>query len=348
MNKFIKTLALFLAFSFCFMETAFSRELYYLESADKKEIGNYTEAVFLNRNYNLIKKNPYYATSNSDSSDYAVVILEQNASDLYYYYDSNATNSINKDILKFLKSKDISYHKLSSENLLDNFNKIAQESMLTGSKTNSDKYVFDDYEETVKTTSQKTNTSNSIKGYVGKIAAGENFNVYLQTALSTANATKGDQVIGVLTQNWIYNNRVIAEQGSKVVGMVTKAHHATYGTRNGYVQVTFSELQTLSGQTYKIQTEPIDFKVDSDGKIQHVAAKVATGAAVGLLSALLFSALSSGHDKHYGRSSAIGAGIGAGLGLLTVAGEQGVDAEIPAYTEINLVLTKPMNISFTY
>ena len=41
-------------------------------------------------------------------------------------------------------------------------------------------------------------------------------------------------------------------------------------------------------------------------------------------------------------------GTHAGLGLLTIAGEQGVDAEIPAYTEITLTLTQPMSVSFNY
>ena len=44
----------------------------------------------------------------------------------------------------------------------------------------------------------------------------------------------------------------------------------------------------------------------------------------------------------------IGAGVGATTGLITVAAEKGVDAEIPAFTEIVLVLEKPLNITFTY
>lgn len=347
MKKLNKITALILVLCICFMQTSLAQTLYYLEGTDKNEVGKYLEAVLLNRGYGLVKKNPYYAISKNYSEEYAIIVLEQNASDLYYYYDSNAGNRINKDMLKYFDSKDINYHKLSSESLINNFNRVAQNAMLTGSSPNNDKYVFDDEEEVMQPKTQQSGSTNSIKGYVGKIAAGESFNAYLQTAISTANATKGDQVIAVLTNNWVYNNRVIAEQGSRVIGVVTQANHATYGTRNGSVQISFNELQTVSGKTYKIQTEKIDFKVDSDGKAKHIATKVATGAAVGLLSALLFSALSSG-DKHYGKSSAIGAGIGAGLGLLTVAGEQGVDAEIPAYTEITLTLSQPMNVSFNY
>lgn len=346
MNKIKRITAFILIFSFLFIQSSFAQVLYYVEGMNKSEAERYLEVTLLNRGYNVVRKNPYYAVSKTYPDDYAVIILQQNASDLYYYYNSNVTNSINKDMLKFFQKKDKDYHKLKSESLMNNFNSTARNAMISN-PSNNDKYVFDDNEEIISQPQKTTNSSDSLRGYVGKIAAGVSFDAYLQTALSTANAAKGDQVIAVLTKNWVYQNRVIAEQGSRVIGTVTAANHATYGTRNGSVQISFNELQTLSGKTYKIQTEKIDFKVDSDGKAQHIASKVATGAAVGLLSALLFAALSSG-DKHYGKSSAIGAGIGAGMGLLSVAGEQGVDAEIPAYTEISLTLTQPMSVTFSY
>ena len=206
------------------------------------------------------------------------------------------------------------------------------------------KYVFDD-------NAQASNASeiaeDALKGYVGKISAGTKFSAYLRSPVNTATASKGDNINAVLSQDWVYGNKLIASQGSVVYGTITKANRASYGYRNGSVQINFTQIATPDGRTYDIKAEKVDFKVDSTGKLGNAAGKVAAGAAIGILGSLLALALSSG-DKSVGKAVAIGAGVGAGTGLLTAAAEKGVDAEIPAYTEIEIVLEKPLNISFLY
>ena len=205
------------------------------------------------------------------------------------------------------------------------------------------KYVFDD----------NTNASfasdisdDTLKGYIGKIAAGTKFSAYLRNPINTATASKGDNVAAVLSQDWIYGNHKIASQGSIVYGTVTKANHASYGYRNGSVQIDFNQISTPDGKTYNIKTEKVDFKVDSTGKLSNAAGKVVAGAAIGTLLALLACAI--GSHESVGKAVAIGAGVGAGSGVVASAAEKGIDAEIPAYTEIEITLDRALNISFTY
>ena len=61
---------------------------------------------------------------------------------------------------------------------------------------------------------------------------------------------------------------------------------------------------------------------------------------------LLIGALSS--DASVGSSVAVGAGVGAGGALITSTAEQGVDAEIPTYTEMEITLIKPLNVILKY
>ena len=190
---------------------------------------------------------------------------------------------------------------------------------------------------------QNTKQDNTVlKGYVGQVAKGSTFNAYLQTPLNTATANIGDNVTAILTENWVYNGYTIAPQGSVVTGTLSKARHATYGSRNGRVVIDFTQVSTPEGKVYEISTEKIDFTITNDGKIQSTVSSALTGAVVGALGGLLVGLLSSGNNV--GVSTAIGAGIGAGTSLAGSAIEKGVDAEIPVYTELELTLTKPLNV----
>ena len=60
----------------------------------------------------------------------------------------------------------------------------------------------------------------------------------------------------------------------------------------------------------------------------------------------MVGALSGG--EHIGRSVAIGAGVGAGSSAIYSTAERGVDAEIPSYTEIEITLTQPLNVTVGY
>ena len=125
--------------------------------------------------------------------------------------------------------------------------------------------------------------SKSLKGYVAQLGAGTKIQAYLQDAINTATASKGDQVVAVISSNLTYNGIVIAPQGSIIYGSMTKARNATYGSRNGRVIINFNRIVTPENKIYDISTEEIDFAVTNDGKIKESIGNAVAGAAVGAL-----------------------------------------------------------------
>ena len=194
-------------------------------------------------------------------------------------------------------------------------------------------------------TTLKSQQATVLKGSIISIDSGTKINTYLQNPINTSSANKGDRVVAILTDDLRYNGVVAVPQGSLVYGTLSKARHATYGSRNGRVVIEFNQLVTPDNKTYEIATEKIDFTVTNDGKVARTVGNAVAGAAVGALAGLLFGALGGGN---LGTAAAIGAGVGAGTSLIGSGAERGVDAEIPSFTQLELTLTKPFSVSVNY
>ena len=106
--------------------------------------------------------------------------------------------------------------------------------------------------------------------------------------------------------------------------------------------MNFNKLDTPDGKTYDLVTEKIDFNVSNDGVVQKTLTSAASAAAVGALVGLAVALLSSNHA--YARDIGIGAVISGGLALATTVMQNGVDAEIPAYTDLEVVLDEDINV----
>ena len=184
--------------------------------------------------------------------------------------------------------------------------------------------------------------SNTLKGSVTQVPKGATFKTYLETPINTSTAAVGDMVRAVLSEDWVYNGKKIASQGSLLTGMISTARHAAYGSRNGRVVFDFTTMTTPEGKTYSISTDKVDFTVTNDGKLSKAAGNLAAGLVAGALVGLLVSAFSK--DSSAWKSAAIGAGIGAGAGAVSMVAERGVDAEIPVYTELEVSLLKPLSV----
>lgn len=347
-----KIITLFLALLLSTFNSVFAfSEVYYLKNATPAAIQPSVLNAFYSQDYQVVsQKNPYYAKSTKDPDDYAIVILQQSGNNTFYYYQSNDNKKINKYIIKAIKRADIEYEQSYNVNTISTFDEIAKRTMQTAGSQVQNTYVFNDREpeyssaySTSSSVTQKQN-SNTYKGYVANVESGTKMNIYLQSAINTSSAVEGDRVIAVLTEDLKYNGYVVAPQGSLVYGILTKARHATYGSRNGRVVIDFNQLVTPDGKTFNIETEKIDFTVTNDGKVAKVASNVAVGAVVGALTGLLIGAMTG----HVGASTAIGAGVGAGGALIGGTVERGVDAEIPSFTEMEIVLTKPFSTTVSY
>ena len=347
-----KIIALFLAlFFFCCNSCFAFSEVYYLKNTTVANIQPSVISGFYSQDYKVVKQSPYYAKSTKNPQDYAVVILQQSGNNMFYYYQSNSNKKINNYILKSIKRAGITCEQSFNTNIISIYDNLSSKVMSTSSNTNN--YVFNDdstdystsdYNKSTATSSAQKKSSNTLKGYVAHVESGTKLGVYLQSAINTATAVEGDRVIAVLTSDLKYNGYTVAPQGSLVYGILTKARHATYGSRNGRIVINFNQLVTPDGKTYNISTDKIDFTVTNDGKLGRTVQDAAVGALVGALAGLVIGAISG----NVGSATAIGAGVGAGGALIGDTAEKGVDAEIPSFTEMEIILTKPFTTTVSY
>lgn len=344
MNKIKQTIALALLFFFGSTNVSFAfSELYYLKNIKTTDIEPVVDNAYAAYGYNVIKRNPYYAVSRSNS-DYAVIILQQSGDNMFYYYQSEDSNKINKSVLKEIKKQNIICEQSFNPNIISIYDNLAAETVANAGAVKQ--YTFEEPESLFTPPAQtKPQQNNTFRGAVVQMAAGTKIPVYLQNAINTATASKGDSVVAVLSQNLTYNGATIAPQGSLVYGSLSKARNATYGSRNGRVVITFNQIVTPENNVYNISAEEIDFTVSNDGKLKESVKSAAAGAALGAVAGLLFALLS---DKSVGSAMAIGAGVGAGTSAVASTAERGVDAEIPSFTELEITLTKPLSVSVNY
>ena len=341
-----KLLAAFLTLIFATSTNCWAvSALYYLKGVKTTDIEPVVDNAYTSQNFSLVKKSPYYGISQK-GSDTAVIILNQSGENMFYYYQSPEDNlKVNKSILKEIKKRGIICEQSFNQSLIDIYDNLAKE--VTSTTQTLKTYNFEEPQynafEPPKNQEQQYTQPAVYKGYVAQLSAGTKIQAYLQNAINTATAAKGDKIIAVLTNPLTYNGQEVAPQGSVVYGTLSKARPAAYGSRNGRVVINFNQLVTPENKVYNISTEEIDFTVSNEGKVGDSLKSAAGAAIAGALVGLLVGALSGG--DHIGRNVAIGAGVGAGSSVIYSTAERGVDAEIPSFTEIDITLTQPLSVT---
>lgn len=343
-----KLIALILTFFFTVTNSCYAfSALYYLKGIKTTEVQPIVEKSFSTNNFHIVKSNPYYGISQT-GNDSAVIIMQQSGDNMFYYYQSAEENlKVNKSVIKELKKQGITIEQSFNTSLIEIYDNLAKE--VTSTTETIKTYIFEEPQSSVfepPVQNEQLTQSSAFRGYVTQLNSGTKFQAYLQNAINTASAQKGDKIIAVLTDGIKYNGQIIAPQGSLVYGSLSKARSATYGSRNGRVVIDFTQLVTPDNKTYDISTEAIDFTVSNEGKVGN-SIKSAAGAALGgAIAGLLLGAMTK--SDHIWRSAAIGAGVGAGSSVIYSTAEKGVDAEIPSFTEIEITLTQPLNVTIGY
>lgn len=318
--------------------------LYFVKNTQKATLQNIVQqGIAKDKKYTLRKINPFLALTN-DGKDYALIILQTSSNNVFYYYQASNSQKIDKAIKKLMTKQNIEFEQSQNPMYISTFEKQAQK-VLTNTTSNYDFSETKTQQNNVAPYKRKTDNT-VLKGYVGEVAKGSTFNAYLQTPINTSNAKVGDVITAVLTQNWVYNGNIIASQGSVLSGTLSKAQSATYGLRNGQVAIDFNNLTTPDGKIYNLSTEKIDFTVTNDGVLKKIAVDATKRAVIGAISGLIIALCCSSSSK--ASSSLIGAGIGASTAVVSSAFDKGIDAEIPTYTELEITLTKPLNVIFHY
>ena len=289
-----KLLVLFLTFIYLAANSCFAvTELYYLKNVNTDRIKTIAEEVLTDEEYKIKNQNPLYGVDSYNPENYAVIILQQSGQNMFYFYDSNKNKRINRQILKSVKENGIVYEESINSNIIDIYKDLSEKTR----NESGNNYVF--YDENYNNPTQiptksVTGSSNSLRGYVAQVSSGTKIPVYLQNSINTATTNLGDEVIAVVTNNVVYNGNVVFPQGSLIYGNLTKARHATYGSRNGRVVIDFTRLVTPDGKNYEISVEKIDFTVTNEGKVGRTAGAVVAGAVVGGLMGLLVGAITLG------------------------------------------------------
>jgi len=193
------------------------------------------------------------------------------------------------------------------------------------------------------------NFDTPLRGSVVQVPAGSSMHASLSSEISSESAAVGDAVNMYLSNDFYYNNSLIAPAGSVISGTVIEASSAKHGTINGRLCVRFTQITTPVGNHIPISAI---IKTDDNtgilvGGTKMDSAKeytkdLAVGSAAGALSGLVFGALAGGS---IGRGVALGTAVGAGGGLVKSVVDKGVDVIIPSGSNLELVLTQPITTS---
>ena len=308
-----KIFALFLCvFYFLSTNACFAfEELYYMKNVSKDRAYSQIKSVLDDKDFEIKNQNPLHAVSKKKPENFAIIVLEPSGQNLFYYYESNDKNKkLNKNILKAFKKNDIEYEQSQNAMHLANFSDIVYR-YNTGTKK---VYSFEEPKtQTTAAQSQASATekpSTALKGYAGKIDKGVKLNIYLQNA-------------------------------------VVKAHPAQLGSRNGSVDIVFNKIFTPNGKAIDISTETVEFDVTNEGRAKQVLTSTVLMAAFGAAIGMLFVAF-TGDSSDLLKGALIGAGVSGGGTLITGVAQKGVDAEIPAYTDIEITLDKAVDVVLSY
>ncbi len=195
----------------------------------------------------------------------------------------------------------------------------------------------------------KMTGNQTLKGSVVTVPAGQSMPAVVTMPLNSANLTLGQTVTVALGSDFYYNNNLIAPAGSSVTGTVLEVSKAKRGSMNGKLMLRFTQIVTPYG--IQIPISAIVKTSDNSGMLiggtkvdvaKDYAKDLTVGAGAGAVSGVVFGALAGGN---IGRGAALGTAVGAGGGLIKSVWDKGDDVEIPANSNIELVLTQPITVN---
>lgn len=188
-----------------------------------------------------------------------------------------------------------------------------------------------------------------LQGKVVMVPAGTAIPATATMELSSENLSLGQGVCIALSNNFYYNNTLVAPLGSSLNGTVIQVKKAGRAGINGQLMVRFTSIVTPYGQMIpisgKIQTDDGTGLIKGGTKMDSAkdyAKDIAIGSAAGALAGVIISPMSGGK---VGKGTALGTAVGATGGLAKSLWDKGTPATIPAGTVINIVLDQQATFS---
>jgi hypothetical protein len=163
----------------------------------------------------------------------------------------------------------------------------------------------------------------------GTLPVGTEFDVRLQTALSSDTAQVEDRFLATTLVDIRQDGRLLVPAGSTVRGIVTDVKEAGRVDRKGSLTLSFDQI-TINGRSYPIRGT-ITQALESGG-YKDDAGKIGAGAAVGGIIGGILGGL---------RGALAGILIGGGG---VVAATEGQDVELPPGTVLRVRLDQPLSL----
>ncbi len=191
----------------------------------------------------------------------------------------------------------------------------------------------------------------TLHGAVFTIPAGASIHAVTTSELNTQTLFLGQAVTCMLTQDYYYNNKLIAPAGSVVNGTVISLKKASFAGRNGQLKIKFTSIVSPYGQMIPISGQIKT--TDATGTLKGATTKdttktytkdAAAGAAAGAVGGVVMSAISGGS---IGKGAALGTAIGGGVGVTKSMLDKGGDIVIPSNTNIAIQLDQPVTVNST-
>lgn len=163
----------------------------------------------------------------------------------------------------------------------------------------------------------------------GVIPAGQEFDVRLQTALSSETATAEQRFEATTAVDITQNGQVLIPAGSTVRGVVTAVERPGRIERVGRLQLSFDQM-AVRGRTFPIRG--MATQVFESGGIRDEVGTAGAGAGVGGVIGGLLGGV---------KGAVLGAVIGAGG---AIAATEGKDVHLPAGSIIRIRLDSPVTV----
>ena len=187
---------------------------------------------------------------------------------------------------------------------------------------------------------QQTQQNRTLYGSVVTIPAGTSFSVTFDSGINSGSLEQNDRLATRLTNDLIYNGKLIAPAGSLVYGSARYAKNAGYAYGGAEIEINFDEIMLSDGTLLKISTENIYIKTDSE-RAKKMTRDVVVGALGSMLIGAAFTALGGGDN--WGKNMLVYGGIGAVGGGVRGAFQRGKEVDIPNGTTIQIRLTQPLS-----
>lgn len=94
------------------------------------------------------------------------------------------------------------------------------------------------------------------------IPQGEIIYSRLNSDISSEQNSKNEIITTQLIKDWKLNNRIIAPEGSLIIGKIFDIKNASYASKNANVDIVFNQIIRPDNSTIYIQSKPICIKVD--------------------------------------------------------------------------------------